>query len=120
MGDRVSNGVAIQQYGDGSSERDYTYIDDIVDGVVRSLDRPAGYQIYNLGNGNPITLKSFIELAQEAVGMPAKIKVLPMQPGDVQRTCADVSKAQTMLGYRPQTPFQVGLKATAEWYCEEY
>lgn len=118
--DWISRGEEIQQYGDGSSERDYTYIEDIVDGVVRSLDRPAGYQIYNLGNGNPIGLRRFIDIAQEAVGVPAKIKILPMQPGDVQRTCADITKAREMLGYDPKTPFEVGLKATAEWYRNEY
>lgn len=118
--DWIYRGKEIQQFGDGSSERDYTYIDDIVDGVVRSLDRPAGYQVYNLGNGNPITLKSFIELAQAALSTKAKIKVLPMQPGDVQRTCADISKAQTLLGYQPKTSFEEGLKATANWYCEDY
>jgi len=118
--DWIYRGKEIQQFGDGSSERDYTYIDDIVDGVIRSMDRPAGYQIYNLGNGKPVGLRRFIELAQDAVGIPAKIEVLPMQPGDVQRTCADISKARSMLGYDPKTPFEVGLRETAKWYCEEY
>ena len=118
--DWIYRGKEIQQFGDGSSERDYTYIEDIVDGVIRSMDRPAGYQVYNLGNGSPISLVKFIDLAQQAVGIPAKIKILPMQPGDVQRTCADISKARTMLGYNPKTPFETGLQATAKWYCEEY
>jgi len=118
--DWISRGEEIQQFGDGTTERDYTYIDDIVDGVVRSLDRPAGYQIYNLGNGTPITLRSFIEIAQEALGKPALIKQLEMQPGDVQRTCANITKARKMLGYDPKTSFQEGLRATAKWYCEEH
>merc|ERR1719502_822038 len=89
--DRVSRGVEIQRFGDGSSSRDYTYIDDIVDGVVRSLDRPLGYQIFNLGNGNPVTLKDFISIVEKATGKTVKIKVMPDQPGDVPRTAANIA-----------------------------
>merc|ERR1711998_48495 len=104
------------QFGDGSSSRDYTYIDDIVDGVVRSMDRPLGYQIYNLGNGNPVGLKHFISIVEEATGKKANIKVLPDQPGDVPRTCADISKAKKMLGYSPKISFEEGLQRTVQWY----
>lgn len=104
------------QFGDGSTSRDYTYISDIVDGVVRSLDRPAGYQIYNLGNGSPVSLSSFIKLVEKSVGTPAKIRVCPEQPGDVPRTCADISKARTMLGYNPQVTFADGIDKTVDWY----
>ena len=90
--DRVSRGLEIQQFGDGTSSRDYTYIDDIVDGVVRSLDTPLGYQIYNLGNGNPVGLRDFIKIVESATGKTAVIKVLPDQPGDVPRTAADGEK----------------------------
>merc|ERR1712100_3019 len=81
--DRVSRGVEIQQFGDGSSSRDYTYIDDIVDGVVRAVDRPLGYQVFNLGNGSPTKLKDFIDLVAKYTGETPKVKVLPNQPGDV-------------------------------------
>ena len=104
------------QFGDGSTSRDYTYISDIVDGVIRSLDRPAGYQIYNLGNGNPVRLSAFIKLVEESVGTPAKIRICPEQPGDVPRTCADVAKARAMLGYNPCVPFAEGIRNTVKWY----
>jgi UDP-glucuronate 4-epimerase len=118
--DRVSRGLAIQQFGDGSSSRDYTYIDDIVDGVVRSLDTPLGFQIYNLGGGDPVGLREFIQLVEQATGKEAIIEVLPDQPGDVARTAADVSKAKKLLGYEPKVPFAEGIRRTAAWYKHEY
>ncbi|CAM9111767.1 unnamed protein product [Ascophyllum nodosum] len=114
--DLVCRGQEIMQFGDGSTSRDYTYISDIVDGVIRSLDRPAGYQIYNLGNGNPVRLSAFIKLVEESVGTPAKIRICPEQPGDVPRTCADVAKARAMLGYNPCVPFAEGIRNTVKWY----
>ena len=118
--DRVSRGVEIQQFGDGSSSRDYTYIDDIVDGIVRAVDRPYSYQIFNLGKGDGTSLKEFIDLVEKHTGKEAKIKVVPDQPGDVPYTCADVSKAAHLLGYRSQIPFGEGIRRTAEWYKEVY
>lgn len=114
--DLVARGQEIMQFGDGSTSRDYTYISDIVDGVVRSLDRPAGYQIYNLGNGSPVSLSSFIKLVEKSVGTPANIRVCPEQPGDVPRTCADISKARAMLGYNPSVAFADGIDKTVDWY----
>lgn len=116
--DRVSRGLEIQQFGDGSSSRDYTYIDDIVDGILRSLDRPLGYQIFNLGNGSPYRLGDFIGLVEKYVGKQAVIRVMPDQPGDVPRTCADISKARQLLGYEPKVPFEEGIRRTVEWYNE--
>ncbi len=116
--DRVSRGLEIQQFGDGTSSRDYTYIDDIVDGVVRSLDRPLGYQIFNLGNGSPYRLCDFISLVEQNVGKKALIKVLPDQPGDVPRTCASIAKAQELLGYEPTISFEEGIRRTVAWYKE--
>merc|ERR1711907_894846 len=118
--DRVSRGLEIQQFGDGSSSRDYTYIDDIVNGVILSLDKPQGYQIYNLGNGNPVGLKDFISIVEEATGKTAQIKVLPDQPGDVPRTAADISKARELLGYEPKVAFRDGIHRLAAWYKDEY
>lgn len=118
--DRVSRGVEIQQFGDGSSSRDYTYIDDIVDGVVRSIDRPNKYQIFNLGKGSGTSLKEFIDLVQKHVGKKANIRVMPDQPGDVPYTCADVRKAERMLGYTSSISFEEGIRRTAEWYKEAY
>jgi UDP-glucuronate 4-epimerase len=118
--DRVSRGMEIQQFGDGSSSRDYTYISDIVDGIVRAIDRPHKYQIFNLGKGSGTSLKEFIDLVQKHTGKDAIIKVVPDQPGDVPYTCADVSKASCMLGYEAKVPFDEGIRLTAEWYREAY
>ena len=118
--DRVSRGQQIQQFGDGSSSRDYTYIDDIVNGVVRSIDRPYPYQIFNLGKGSGTSLKEFISLVQKHVGRKADIKILPDQPGDVPYTCADVGKAAHLLGYKSAISFEDGIKRTSQWYKQAY
>ena len=118
--DRVSRGVELQQFGDGSSSRDYTYIDDIVDGVVRAVDRPYPYEVFNLGKGSGTSLKEFIGLVQKHVGKEAIIRIMPDQPGDVPYTCADVSKAQRLLGYKSKVPFEEGIRRTAEWYKTAY
>jgi len=118
--DRVSRGMEIQQFGDGSSSRDYTYISDIVDGIVRALDRPHKYEVFNLGKGSGTSLKEFIDLVQEHTGKDAIIKVMPDQPGDVPYTCADVSKAHKFLGYKSKIDFNEGIRRTAEWYSSAY
>eukprot|EP00558_Chaetoceros_sp_UNC1202_P003542 CAMPEP_0197248488 /NCGR_PEP_ID=MMETSP1429-20130617/39433_1 /TAXON_ID=49237 /ORGANISM="Chaetoceros sp., Strain UNC1202" /LENGTH=413 /DNA_ID=CAMNT_0042709723 /DNA_START=227 /DNA_END=1468 /DNA_ORIENTATION=+ len=118
--DRVSRGLELQQFGDGSSSRDYTYISDIVNGVVRAVDRPHPYEVFNLGKGNGTSLSQFIDLVQKHVGKKANIKIMPDQPGDVPYTCADVSKAYRLLGYKAQIPFEEGIRRTAVWYKEAY
>jgi UDP-glucuronate 4-epimerase len=118
--DRVSRGLELQQFGDGSSSRDYTYISDIVDGIIRAVDRPHPYEVFNLGKGNGTSLKEFIGLVQKHVGKEAKIKVMPDQPGDVPYTCADVSKAYRLLGYKAKVPFEEGIRRTAQWYKKSY
>jgi len=118
--DRVSRGVEMQQYGDGSSSRDYTYISDIVDGVVRAIDRRHKYEVFNLGKGEGTSLKEFIDLVQKHVGKKAIIRVLPDQPGDVPYTCADVTKAYEYLGYKSMISFEDGIKRTADWYKAAY
>jgi len=118
--DRVSRGVEIQQFGDGSSSRDYTYIDDIVDGVIRAIDRRHKYEVFNLGKGSGTSLKEFIDLVQKYTGKVATIKVMPDQPGDVPYTCADVTKAYQLLGYKSTVPFEEGIRRTVKWYNEAY
>jgi len=118
--DRVSRGVEMQQFGDGSSSRDYTYIDDIVDGVVRAIDRPYPYQVFNIGKGSGTSLKEFISIVEKHVGKKAIKKIMPDQPGDVPYTCADVSKAYDLLGYAATVPFDEGIRRTVEWYSTEY
>jgi len=114
--DRVSRGIELQKFGDGTSSRDYTYISDIVDGVVRSIDRPHPYEIFNLGKGSGTSLNEFIAIVEKHVGKTAKVKQCPDQPGDVPYTCADVTKARRKLGYRSQVPFDEGIRRTAKWY----
>lgn len=118
--DRVSRGLEIQQFGDGGSSRDYTYIDDIVDGIVRAIDRPYPYQVFNLGKGSGTSLRDFISIVQKHVGTKAIIKVMPDQPGDVPYTCADVSKAYDLLGYQATVSFDEGIRRTVQWYVNEY
>lgn len=114
--DRVYKEKTIQQYGDGTTSRDYTYISDIVAGVVAAIDRPLGYEVINLGNGRPFSLKNFIQLVEKCVGKSANIEVLPEQPGDVKHTCASIEKAKALLGYSPQVTFEEGIRRTTEWY----
>jgi len=118
--DKIYNGVAIDQYGDGNSMRDYTYIEDIVSGVIGALDNPRKYEIYNLGNGNPVNLLEMIKIMEESLGIEAKRNYLPMQAGDVDLTCADISHAQEVIGYKPKTRLREGIEKTVKWYKEEY
>jgi UDP-glucuronate 4-epimerase len=118
--DRVSRGLELQQFGDGSSSRDYTYIGDIVDGILRAIDRPYPYEVFNLGKGSGTSLKEFISIVEKHVGKKAIIKLMPDQPGDVPYTCADVSKAQDLLGYKASVPFDEGIRMTVDWYMNEY
>lgn len=118
--DRVFNNLPIQQYGDGSTSRDYTYISDIAAGVIAAIDTPLGYEVINLGNGRPYLLKDFISLVETSVGKKAVIQIMPEQPGDVDRTCADISKAKSLLGYAPQVTFEEGILKTANWYRDAH
>ncbi len=114
------NNEEIPMFGDGTTSRDYTYVDDIVDGITKScnyvMNNDNVYEILNLGNSSPISLKEMIEIIGKAVGAEPKIKQLPMQPGDVERTYADVSKAKELIGYEPKTTFEEGIKNFVEWY----
>ena len=112
----------IPMFGDGTTSRDYTYIDDIVDGIIKScqycMDNKAVYEILNIGNSSPTTLKEMINTIGQALGIEPKIKQLPMQPGDVDRTYADVSKAKKLIGYEPKTTFKQGIENFVKWYKE--
>ncbi len=110
----------IPMFGDGTTSRDYTYIDDIVDGICKSCDYVLNnknvYEILNLGNSSPISLKEMIEVIGKVVDVQPKIKQLPMQPGDVERTYADISKAKLIIGYEPKTSFIDGISNFVKWY----
>lgn len=108
-------GKAIPRFGDGSTARDYTYVDDIVQGVLAALDQCSGYNIYNIGNSQTVTLNELITALENALGVKALIKELPEQPGDVPITFADISKARAELGYQPHTKIDEGLKHFASW-----
>ena len=111
----IQAGKPLPFFGDGSTRRDYTYIDDIVDGVVRALDRCTGYEIYNLGESATTTLSELVELIGKAVGKRPILERQPLQPGDVLVTCADISKARERLGYAPRTSVAEGLRRYVEW-----
>ncbi len=114
------NGEEIPMFGDGSTSRDYTYIDDIVFGIKQSINyvskKENVYEIINLGNSSPITLKEMINIIGEVLNITPNIKELPMQPGDVERTYADIKKAKELLGYEPKTTFKEGIKKFVDWY----
>jgi len=118
--DSIYRGIPIKQFGDGSSRRDYTYIDDILQGVIGALDNPRPYEIYNLGRGETIMLKDFIALIEELLEKKAIINQHPEQPGDVPLTFADVSKAKAMINYCPMVSTREGMKKTIEWYLSKY
>jgi len=103
----------ITVYGDGLISRDYTYIDDVIDGILKSLQKPFDYEIINLGNSEPILLKDLISKIERVLGKKAKIKKLPLQPGDVSKTYADIRKAKKLLGWEPKTSLDKGLKIMA-------
>ena len=115
----IYEGKPIPFFGDGSTARDYTYINDIIQGVLAAIDRPFPFEVFNLGESSTVTLKQLVELLEEVSGRKALIDYLPSQPGDVEITYADVSKAKTLLGYRPSTSIREGLAKFIEWFSRE-
>jgi UDP-glucuronate 4-epimerase len=115
----VLEGRKISLFGDGSSRRDYTYIDDIIEGTLGALFREHGFQIYNLGESQTITLSGLIREIEEQSGKKAILEYLPEQPGDVKQTYADIRKARQMLGYNPRTQVREGLARFVRWYSEQ-
>lgn len=106
----------IKKFGNGETKRDYTYINDIVTGVLGAIDYPQSFAIYNLGNNTPVSLNEFISTLEEITGKQAIIDQQPMQPGDVEVTYADISSAQKDLNYEPKTSLESGLQKFVEWY----
>jgi UDP-glucuronate 4-epimerase len=109
-------GREIQIHGEGQTSRDYTYVDDIVKGIIASLHYGGSYDVFNLGSAAPISLETVIETLEQALNTKAKIRRIPCQPGDVPITYADVSKARALLGYEPSTPFHTGIQNFVKWY----
>jgi len=107
-------------YGDGSSKRDYTYIDDIIEGIINSLERNFNFEIFNLGKTETISLKNLISLVEKKVGKKIFLKIQPLQLGDVSITHADITKAREMLDYDPKISIEEGIEKFVEWYKKNY
>ena len=116
----MEEGKPISIYGDGTMSRDFTYIDDIIDGTVAAMEKCAGFNIYNLGESRPITVNDLVAAIEKALGKKAIKKYVPPQPGDVERTYADVTKAVNELGYNPSTDISDGLARFVAWLRDEY
>ncbi|MFX1512414.1 MAG: GDP-mannose 4,6-dehydratase, partial [Promethearchaeota archaeon] len=118
--DWISKGQTLTMYGDGSTSRDYTFVSDIVTGIVASLHAPLSYEIINLGRGEPILLRDFIQTIEEVVERKANIKQLPMNPGDVPHTLANIDKAKRLLDYHPRISVRDGMQEMYNWYQQEF
>ncbi|MGB1128312.1 MAG: GDP-mannose 4,6-dehydratase [Opitutales bacterium] len=117
---KILSGEPIQQYGNGSSARDYTYIEDIIAGIKAAMSyKQSDFEIFNLGGSATTTLSELIRKIESATGLEAQIENLPDQPGDVPRTYADVSKAEALLGYSPKTPIDKGVVDYVEWFKQQ-
>jgi len=116
---RLAAGELVEQYGDGSSARDYTYVSDIVDGILLALERCSGYHVWNLGGSRTTRLDELVRKIAEGLSMPARVVRLPAQPGDVERTWADVARAEAELGWTPRVSFDQGLERFLSWFREQ-
>ena len=135
---KILAGEPIEVFNNGRHSRDFTYIDDIVEGIIRTLDHVPGpdpaydplqptpasstapYRVYNIGNSQPVELLRYIEVLEDALGRKAEMRMLPMQPGDVPDTFADVTALQRDTGYKPATPIETGVRNFVEWYRDYY
>jgi len=115
----IAAGEEVTIYGDGTSRRDYTYIDDIIDGTLKAIKRVKGFGIYNLGESNVTSLKALVRLLERYMGKKARVAMLPHQPGDPYITCADVSRARRVLGYRPKVGIEEGIQRFVSWFRDQ-
>jgi UDP-glucuronate 4-epimerase len=118
--DAISNDRPIKVFNNGEMNRDFTYIDDIVDGIIKVIDNPSDFNVYNIGNNSPISLMEFIETIENSIGKVAVKNFLPMQDGDVVSTYADVSGLINDFGYKPDTKLSDGIAEFVKWYREFY
>jgi UDP-glucuronate 4-epimerase len=129
----IFEGTPIEAYNQGRMLRDFTYIDDVVEGVVRIMKKPPSpgshdqtdnasppYRVYNIGNNQPVELTELIHLLEKKIGKKAVIELLPMQPGDVPMTYADIDALVNTVGYRPHTAVQEGVSRFVDWYRQYY
>jgi len=116
---KIHKGETIKRFGDGTTKRDYTYVSDIVDGVIAAIKKPLGYEIINLGNNQPVELNTFIATIEKILDKKALIEELPEQPGDVPITYANIDKAKNLLGYEPKTSIEEGMQNFINWYLNK-
>jgi UDP-glucuronate 4-epimerase len=116
----IMEGKPIQVFNHGDMKRDFTYVDDIVEGTLRVLDRPERYAVYNIGNHQPVALLDYIALMEAALGKKARMEMKPMQPGDVKATYADTTALAQAVGFAPATPLATGLERFAAWFKRYY
>lgn len=114
----VVEGHDIDIFGDGSSFRDYTYIDDIIDGIVSSISLPCSFETINLGNSSTAGILELVSIIENKLGKKASLRFLPDQPGDVPATFADISKAEKLLGYKPKVSLEEGIGRFVDWYLK--
>lgn len=115
----ITKGKPVPFYGDGSSARDYTYIDDALEGVMACTQKEFGFEIFNIGESQTVTLKRLVELLENALGKKAILDTQPAQPGDVPITYADISKAQAKLGYNPKVRIETGIQKFIQWFKQQ-
>lgn len=115
----ITQGKPIPMYGDGNSARDYTYIDDCIDGIITAIKNPFDFEIFNLGNSETVKLRDLINLIANKLGVKPQIEQRPNQPGDVPITYANISKAKELLGYNPKTSIKDGIEKFIRWYLEK-
>jgi UDP-glucuronate 4-epimerase len=116
----ILNKMPIDIYNFGRMKRDFTYINDIVDGTISSLDNPFEYELFNLGNSQTVQLMDLIKIIEQELGMEAKKNFLPLQPGDVPETYSDIEKTKKMLGFNPKTSIKTGIRKFIDWYRKYY
>lgn len=117
--DRIVKGEEIKLFDAGQLKRDWTYVDDIVSGIIAALERPLGYEVINLGRGEPVLMADFVEIIEDLVGKPAVLSTPPAPPSEPKVTFANIDKARRLLGYDPQTPVTTGLANLWTWYQKE-
>ncbi|MEM7164260.1 MAG: NAD-dependent epimerase/dehydratase family protein [Planctomycetota bacterium] len=113
---QIAAGAAIQLYGDGSAQRDFTYVTDAVASVLAALERTDGYDVFNIGHRRMTSVLEIIHQIASALGTPPELDILPPQPGDVSLTCADIEHAHSVLGYNPAVPIEDGIARYVDWY----
>lgn len=118
--DKIFRGESIDVYNHGDMKRDFTYIDDIVEGVILSINKKFNFEIFNLGNNTPVNLLDFVNILEEKIGKRVEKKMLPLQPGDMKVTFADISKSQKLLGFNPKIDINEGIRRFVEWYNNYY